>query len=72
MAKMSDLHLELSELVGDALSTPGVLSDYDVFNYVNERCSIVVTLEQIDNVMDQFFGDDSNSYYWNSTDIVYN
>ena len=72
MSRMADLHIEISELVGDALSTPGVLSDYDVLNYVNERCSTKVTLEQIDNIMEQFFGDDSCDYYWNFTNIVYN
>ena len=57
MSKMSDLYLEISELVGDALSTPGVTYDNDVLEYVNERCSVQVSWDQIEPIMEQIFGD---------------
>jgi hypothetical protein len=58
MSKMSDLHLQIQELVVDAVSTPGIFYDTDVLEYVNQRCSVEVDLETIEGILDQFFGDD--------------
>ena len=57
MSRMSDLYLEISELVGDALSTPGIMYDNDVLEYVNERCSVQVSWSQVEPIMDQLFGE---------------
>ena len=57
MSRMSDLYLEISELVGDALSTPGIMYDNDVLEYVNERCSVQVSWAQVEPIMDQLFGE---------------
>lgn len=58
MSHMSDLHLQIQELVVDAVSTPGIFYDTDVLEYVNQRCSVEVDLETIEGILDQFFGDD--------------
>jgi hypothetical protein len=55
---MSDLYLEVQELVVDAVSTPGIVMDTDVLNYVNDRCSVEVDLETIEAILDSFFGED--------------
>ena len=57
MSRMSSLYLEISELVGDALSTPGVLYDNDVLEYVNERCSVQVSWNDVEPILEQLFGD---------------
>lgn len=57
MAKMSDLYLEIQELVVDAVSTPGIVYDTDVLQYVNDRCSVEVDLDIIETILDSFFGD---------------
>ena len=58
MSRMSDLYLEVQELVVDAVSTPGIFYDTDVLNYVNDRCSVEVDLETIEAILDSFFGED--------------
>ena len=58
MSRMSDLALEVQELVVDAVSTPGILYDTDVLNYVNDRCSVEVSLETVEAILDSFFGED--------------
>ena len=58
MARMSDLYQEVQELVVDAVSTPGIMYDTDVLNYVNDRCSVEVDLETIETILDTFFGED--------------
>jgi hypothetical protein len=55
---MSDLYLEVQELVVDAVSTPGIMYDTDVLNYVNDRCSVEVDLETIETILNTFFGED--------------
>jgi hypothetical protein len=55
---MSDLYLEVQELVVDAVSTPGIVMDTDVLNYVNDRCSVEIDLETIETILDTFFGED--------------
>ena len=58
MSKMSDLQLQIQELVVDAVSTPGIFYDTDVLEYVNERCPVEVDLETIEGILDMFFGED--------------
>ena len=58
MSRMSDLYLEVQELVVDAVGTPGILYDTDVLNYVNDRCSVEVDLETVETILDTFFGED--------------
>jgi len=58
MSRMSDLVLEIEELVVDAVSTPGIMMDTEILDYVNDRCSVRVSLDMIEAVMDKFFGDD--------------
>jgi len=58
MSKMADLYLEVQELVVDAVSTPGIMYDTDVLNYVNDRASVEVDLETIETILDTFFGED--------------
>jgi len=58
MSRMSDLYLEVQELVVDAVSTPGIVMDTDVLNYVNDRCSVEVDLETIEAILDSFFGEE--------------
>ena len=66
MSRMSDLHLELQELVGDAISTSGIMYDTDVLNYVNERCSVQVDLATIESILDQFYGED----FWHDGVVI--
>lgn len=63
MSKMSDLYIDAENLVYDAMSEPGVMSDNDVLNYVNERLPISVDLDFIEAVLDKFFGDEWASDY---------
>ena len=58
MSRMSDLYLEVQELVVDAVSTPGIFYDTDVLDYVNDRCSVEVDLKTIEAILDSFFGED--------------
>ena len=58
MSRMSDLYLEVQELVVDAVSTPGIFYDTDVLDYVNDRCSVEVDLETVEAILDSFFGED--------------
>ena len=58
MSRMSDLYLEVQELVVDAVSTPGIFYDTDVLDYVNDRCSVEVDLETVEAILDSIFGED--------------
>jgi len=58
MSRMSDLDLEIQELVVDAISTPGLMYDTQILQYVNDRCSVEVNLETIEGILDRFFGED--------------
>ena len=58
MSHMSDLDLEIQELVVDAISTPGLMYDTQILQYVNDRCSVEVNLETIEGILDRFFGED--------------
>jgi hypothetical protein len=58
MSRMSDLDLEIQELVVDAISTPGLMYDTQILQYVNDRCSVEVNLETIESILDRFFGED--------------
>lgn len=58
MSRMSELYIDAENLVIDAMSEPGVMTDNDVLNYVNERLPINVDLEFVEHVLDKFFGDD--------------
>ena len=58
MSKMSELFIEAENLVYDAMGEPGVMTDNDVLNYVNERLPIRVDLEFVETVLDKFFGDE--------------
>ena len=58
MSRMSDLHLEIQELVVDAVSTPGIISELDILDYVNERSPIDVDCKTIEAIMDHLFGED--------------
>lgn len=60
---MAELYMEAEELVIDAMAEPGVMSDNDVLNYVNERLPITVGLDFIESVLDKFYGDDWASDY---------
>jgi hypothetical protein len=55
---MSDLVLMAENLVIDAMSVPGIVTDRDVLEYVNERLPIEVNLWFVESVLDKFFGDD--------------
>jgi hypothetical protein len=58
MSRMSDLVLMAENLVIDAMSVPGIVTDRDVLEYVNERLPIEVNLWFVESVLDKFFGDD--------------
>lgn len=58
MSRMSDLHLQIQELVVDAVSTPGIMFDTDVLDYVNERSPVDVDLATVEAILDHLFGDD--------------
>ena len=58
MTRLSDLHLQIQELVVDAVSTPGIISELDILDYVNERSPIDVDCKTIETIMDHLFGDD--------------
>lgn len=58
MSRMSDIVLMAENLVIDAMGEPGVMTDRDVLNYVNERLPIEINLEFVESVLDKFFGED--------------
>ena len=58
MSRMSDLVLMAENLVIDAMSVPGIVTDRDVLEYVNERLPIEVNLWFVESVLDKYFGDD--------------
>ena len=63
MSKMSEIYIEAVNLVHDAMGEPGVMSDNDVLNYVNDRLSIKVDLDFVEDVLENFFGDEWNTDY---------
>ena len=58
MSKMSEMYIEAVNLVHDAMGEPGVMTDNDVLNYVNERLPIKIELEFVEEVLDKFFNDE--------------
>ena len=58
MSRMSDLAIMAEQLIVDAISTPGVMSDRDVLEYVNERMPVEIDMWFVEGVLDKFFGDD--------------
>jgi hypothetical protein len=56
---MSDLVLMAENLVIDAMSEPGVMSDRDVLEYVNERMPVEVGMWFVESVLEKFFGEDA-------------
>jgi hypothetical protein len=67
MSRMSDLALMAENLVIDAMSQPGVMSDHDVLEYVNERMPIEVGMWFVESVLDKMFGND-----WDGEFVSYN
>ncbi len=58
MSKMSEIYIEAVNLVYDAMGEPGVMTDNDVLNYVNDRLPIKVDLDFVEEVLDKFFNDE--------------
>ena len=58
MSKMAELYTDAERLVYDAMGEPGVMSDNDVLEYVNERLPITVDLAFVEEVLDRFYGDE--------------
>ena len=58
MSKMSEVYIEAVNLVHDAMGEPGVMTDNDVLNYVNDRLPIKVDLDFVEEVLDKFFNDE--------------
>lgn len=58
MSRMGELAMKAESLVIDAMGEPGVMSDSDVLQYVNDRMPINVDMEFVASVLDKFFGDD--------------
>jgi len=58
MSRMSDLAIQAENLVIEAMEVPGIVTDFDVLEYVNERLSVEVDLQFVESVLDKFFGDD--------------
>ncbi len=55
MSRMSELNTQAESLVLDAVCEPGIVSDYDILNFVNDRLPITVDLNFIESVLDKFF-----------------
>jgi hypothetical protein len=60
---MSEIYIDAENLVYDAMGEPGVMTDNDVLNYVNERSPVKVDLEFVETVLDKFFNDEWASDY---------
>lgn len=58
MSRMSDLAIMAEQLIVNAISTHGVMSDRDVLEYVNERMPVEIDMWFVESVLDKFFGDD--------------
>ena len=58
MSKMSEIYIEAINLIYDAMGMPGVMTDNDVLNYVNERLPIAIDLDFVEEVLDKFFNDE--------------
>ena len=58
MSRMSEINTQAESLVLDAVCEPGIVSDYDILNFVNDRLPITVDLDFIESILDKFFGDD--------------
>lgn len=58
MSKMSEVYIEAVNLIYDAMGMPGVMTDNDVLNYVNERLPIKIEMEFVEEVLDKFFNDE--------------
>lgn len=58
MSKMSEIYVEAVNLIHDAMGEPGIMSDNDVLNYVNERLPVNIEMAFVEEVLDKFFGDE--------------
>jgi hypothetical protein len=58
MSKMSEIYIEAINLIYDAMGMPGVMTDNDVLNYVNERLPIQIEMSFVEEVLDKFFNDE--------------
>ena len=57
MSRMSDLALEVDELVVQAIET-GAQTQQQVQTYVNDRLCIHIPIEQINRIIGDFYRDD--------------
>jgi hypothetical protein len=58
MSKMSQVYIEAVNLVYDAMAEPGVITDNDILDYVNDRLPIKVDITFVEEVLDKFFNDE--------------
>ena len=54
MSKMSDLALEIDELVVQAIEY-GAQTEQQVQTYVNDRMALTIPIEQINRIIDDFY-----------------
>lgn len=59
MSRMSDLALEVDELIVQAIET-GAQTEQQVQTYVNDRLCIYIPIEQINRIIGDFY---STDYY---------
>ena len=57
MSRMSDLALEVDELIVQAIET-GAQTERQVQTYVNDRLCIHIPIEQINRIIGDFYRDD--------------
>ena len=57
MSRMSDLALEVDELVVQAIET-GAQTERQVQTYVNDRLCLHIPIEQINRIIGDFYRDD--------------
>ena len=55
MSRMSDLALEVDELIVQAIET-GAQTEQQVQTYVNDRLCIHIPIEQINRIIHDFYG----------------
>lgn len=55
MSRMSDLALEVDELVVQAIEY-GAQTQQQVQNYVNDRLGVYIDIGQINRIIDDFYG----------------
>lgn len=57
MSRMSDLALEVDELVVQAIEY-GAQTEQQVQTYVNDRLALTIPIEQINRIIDDFYRED--------------